>query len=171
MHAAALLTVSSSLRHLPHVLQACGSSLVQYTSMLPLINTLFTTLHYVVLVLPLEQLYFRALWTNRALPDICAALTNHDASFWTDHSADCMLIIDRNFDGLLAMVQCALYVAVWLVGFWWCCCRRQNAATTPPDHQRIFTLISSSPPPHSSYHVGTTPCAPTPRHDEEAFRR
>lgn len=111
------LSLSSRLPQ--HVL-AAGRVLWKYTPL----ESVFHSINEILIVYPLHQVYMRAFWMNRSLPDICETLTRYDAAFWSDNYTDCALLIEKHFDGLLASFQFAIYIIVWALMLWRCCCRR-----------------------------------------------
>lgn len=57
-------------------------------------SVLWTT----IVVLPLEDIYFRGVWRNQPNEDICAQISGHESSFWRQHPEDCNLLIYKHFD-------------------------------------------------------------------------
>lgn len=76
---------------------------------------------YQILVInPLARLYMYGpaifgwgFWAGQTIEDICAAKTNVPAQFWSDHPVECWMLIERQFNGFVIVIETLLYVWVW----------------------------------------------------------
>lgn len=77
--------------------------------------------HYYLVYFPLHEIYHRTYWRSANPADICATLsgTVPGANFWQDTEAargECVRLIERHFDGWLAVAEITLYYACLYVG-------------------------------------------------------
>lgn len=65
------------------------------------------------------RLFLRGVWRGLDTTNICASITNYDASFWALNEADCNIVIERQVEAYETYLVVGLYFGA-IVYVLWC---------------------------------------------------